>query len=120
MLDLWLPEASVSTRHRRAADASPGALWDAARTIRLQDTRRLGRLVGWRIPGVEGGLTYHELFRTYPFAVLEESEHRLVSGLWGKIWTFAPEYAHPDTPEALAARDQPGKVKVPFAPRGQP
>src|SRR4051812_50225719 len=118
MLDLWLPEASVSTRHRRAADASPGALWDAARTIRLQDTRRLGRLVGWRIPGVEGGLTYHELFRTYPFAVLEESEHRLVSGLCGKIWTFARDYAHLDTPDPLPAGGQPGTGKGPLPPRG--
>jgi hypothetical protein len=120
MLDQWLPEASVSTRHRRVAHASPAELWQAARSIRLRDTRRLGRLVGWRIPGVEGEMTYHELFRTYPFAVLDESEHRLVSGLCGKIWTFARDYPRLQTPGDFAAWEEPGTVKVAFAHWVQP
>ena len=52
---------------------------EAATEIRLAETRRLGRLVGWRIPGVEASQTYHELFRDVPFTVLDESEHGLVS-----------------------------------------
>ena len=115
MLDDWLPDATVLTRHRRAAAAGPGALWAAATQIRLADTRKLGRLVGWRIPGVEGSQTYHELFRDYPFTVLEESEHGLVSGLAGRIWTLTRDYPALDGPEAFAAWDEPGTVRVAFA-----
>jgi hypothetical protein len=115
VLDDWLPDAKVRTRHRRDAAADPGALWAAATQIRLADTRRLGRLVGWRIPGVRGAQTYHELFRSYPFTVLEESEHGLVSGLAGKIWTLARDYPALDGPEAFAAWEQPGTVRVAFA-----
>ena len=114
-LDQWLPEATVTTRHRRAADASPSALWAAATSVRLEETRRLGRLVGWRIPGVEGEQTYHELFRSYPFTVLEESDSHLVSGLCGKIWTLARDYPRLKTPAEFAAFDEPGTVKVAFA-----
>ena len=46
------------------------------RAIRLADTRRLGRLVSWRIPGVHASQTYHELFRAYPFTVLDETRAR--------------------------------------------
>src|SRR4051794_7049137 len=112
MLDGWLPDATVTTRHRRTASASPDALWRAATGIRLDETRRLGRLVGWRIPGAEG--TYHELFRTYPFAVLDEGEHHLVSGLCGRIWTLARDYPQIDC-HAFAEWDQPGTVRVAFA-----
>ena len=115
MLDDWLPDATVRTRHRREAAAEPGALWAAATQIRLADTRRLGRLVGWRIPGVQGAQTYHELFRAYPFTVLEESAHGLVSGLAGKIWTLARDYPALDGPEAFAAWEEPGTVRVAFA-----
>jgi hypothetical protein len=114
MLDQWLPDATVTTRHRRAADASPQDLWAAATRIRLQDTRRLGRMVGWRIPGVEGSMTYHELLRTYPFTVLEESDEHLISGLCGKIWTLARDYPQLDR-QAFADWDEPGTVKVAFA-----
>jgi len=119
MLDRWLPDATVTTRHRRAADASADALWAAARSIRLQETRRLGRLVGWRIPGVEGEQTYHELFRTYPFVVLEEFEHGLVSGLCGRIWTLARDYPRLDA-DSYAEWDEPGTVKVAFAHWAEP
>jgi hypothetical protein len=114
MLDAWLPDATVTTRHRRAAAASPDALWTAAASIRLSDTRRLGRLVGWRIPGVDGSMTYHELFRTYPFTVLEESGEHLVSGLCGKIWTLARDYPELDR-TAFTDWQEPGTVKVAFA-----
>lgn len=112
MLDGWLPEASVKTRHRRTASAPPDALWDAATAIRLEDTRRLGRLVGWRIPGARG--TYHDLFRTYPFTVLDEGEHHLVSGLCGRIWTLARDYPEIDR-AAFTEWEEPGTVRVAFA-----
>ena len=91
-LDQWLPYPVVRTRHQRVAEAEPGELWEIARRIRLEETRRLGKLVGWRIPGVNGQQTYHELFRAYPFCVLEESASSLVSGLCGRIWTLARDY----------------------------
>ena len=62
-LEQWLPKANVRTFHRRTAVADSKALWAEATRIRLADTRRLGKLVGWRIPGVDGSQTYHELFR---------------------------------------------------------
>jgi len=114
VLDDWLPDATVRTHHRRTAAATPDALWTAATSIRLAETRRLGRLVGWRIPGVNPSQTYDELFRAYPFTVLAESEHELVSGLVGRIWTLARDYPELDGPEAFAAWDEPGTVRVAF------
>jgi hypothetical protein len=119
-LDRWLPEATVRSHHGRAADAGRDALWTAASSIRLTDTRRLGRLVGWRIPGAEAAETYHELFRTYPFCVLEESADLLVSGLCGRIWTLARDYPELEGPEAFAAWDEPGTVRLAFAHWVQP
>jgi hypothetical protein len=114
-LDEWLPSASVRTRHRRRAAASPSDLWGAAASIRLADTRRLGRLVRWRIPGLDAGMTYHELFRTYPFCVLDESDDRLVSGLCGKIWTLHRDYPSLSGAEEFASWSEPGTVRVAFA-----
>jgi hypothetical protein len=115
MLDQWLPSASVRTRHRRVARASADDLWQAAREVRLADTRRLGRLVRWRIPGLPAELTYHELFRDYPFCVLDESDHRLISGLAGRIWTFSRDYPSLSGAQEFAAWDEPGTVRVAFA-----
>jgi hypothetical protein len=114
VLDDWLPDATVRTRHHRTAKAAPDTLWAAAAGIRLAETRRLGRLIGWRIPGVQSSQTYHELFRHYPFTVLDESEHRLVSGLVGRIWTLARDYPVLDGPDAFAGWDEPGTVRVAF------
>lgn len=115
VLDDWLPDPVIRSRHRRAAQASPSELWAAATSIRLEETRRLGPLVGWRIPGVRGSSTYHELFRAYPFSVLDESEHGLVSGLCGRIWTLARDYPALDGPDAFSAWDESGTVRVAFA-----
>ena len=113
-LDSWLTGAAVRTVQRRCASAAPDALWAAAGSIRLADTRRLGRMVRWRIPGLDGSLSYHEMFRTYPFVVLEESGCDLVSGLCGRIWTLARDYpALPDA-AAFAGWSEPGTVKVAF------
>lgn len=114
-MDDWLPEYSVRTYHRRAARVPREALWAEAQRIRLADTRRLGRLVSWRIPGVHPEQTYHELFHAYPFTVLDEGPGRLVSGLCGRIWTLARDYPRLDTPEAFAGWDQRGTVRVAFS-----
>jgi hypothetical protein len=114
LLDAWLPDAAVRTHHRRTAPAQPPALWHAATTLRLSETRTLGRLVRWRIPGLARDLTYGELFRAYPFTVLEEGEEHLLAGLCGRIWTPARDYPRLADPEAFAAWDEPGTVRVLF------
>jgi hypothetical protein len=114
-LDTLLPAAAVRTRHRRTAAVSPDALWDAARRIRLADTRALGRLVRWRIPGTPATQTYDGLFRSYPFTVLEEGEHHLVCGLCGRIWTLQRDYPALAGPDDFRTWAQPGTVRVLFA-----
>ncbi len=119
-LDAWLACGQVRTHHRRRARAEPAELWAAASRVRLSDTRTLGRLVRWRIPGLEPRLTYHDLFRAYPFTVLEESGGRLLSGLCGRIWTLARDYPRLDDAAAFTAWDEPGTVRVLFAHWVQP
>jgi hypothetical protein len=113
-LDAWLGSPAVRTLHRRAAACPPESLWEAARDVRLEDTRSLGRLVRWRIPGLARDLTYHDLFRAYPFTVLEEDEHLLVAGLCGRIWTLNRDYPRLDGPDAFRGWDEPGTVRVAF------
>lgn len=114
-LDAWLDRPQVRTHHCRAARADPRTLWTAAGRVRLSDTRTLGRVVRWRIPGLDGDLTYHEMFRAYPFTVLEEGDGRLLSGLCGRIWTLTRDYPRLPDAGAFAAWDQPGTVRVLFA-----
>ncbi len=109
-----MPDPAVRTVQRRSAAASPDALWAAAGEIRLADTRRLGRMVHWRIPDLEGSLRYQELFRSYPFVVLEESDHGLVSGLCGRIWTLARDYPPLAGADEFARWREPGTVRVAF------
>jgi hypothetical protein len=116
-LDDWLGSAAVRTRHRRTAACEPAALWESAKGVRLEDTRSLGRLVRWRIPGLARGLTYHELFRSYPFCVLEEDEHLLVAGLCGRIWTLSRDYPRLSGPDEFRGWDEPGTVRVAFVHR---
>jgi hypothetical protein len=111
LLDAWLPEPAVRTHHRRTG---AGDLWSAANSLPLSETRTLGRLVRWRIPDLSRDLTYGELFRAYPFTVLDEGERHLVAGLCGRIWTLARDYPRLDGPEAFAAWDEPGTVRVLF------
>jgi hypothetical protein len=93
----------------------PEQLWEAARTVRLRDAGMLGRLIGWRIPGTPLGLGFDELFRRPPFAVLEERERMLTSGLVGRIWTLRRDYATLGEPEEFAAWSEPGTARVLFA-----
>jgi hypothetical protein len=105
----------VRAHHRRVARADADTLWRCGESVRVRDTPVLGRAVRWRIPGTPGDLTYGELFRRYPFTVLDEGEHHVVSGLCGRIWTFARDYPDLDGPEAFASWDEPGTVRVAFA-----
>jgi hypothetical protein len=91
-LDIWLDDAPIRVRHRREAAVDEATLWEAARTVRVKDTRVLGRLLRWRIPGTSGSMPYDTLFREPPFAVLHEEEGALVSGLVGRIWTLRRDY----------------------------
>jgi len=119
-LDDWIDRPAIRTHHRRSAATSPGALWDAAREVRLCDTRTLTRLVRWRIPGVSDGQTFTELFSTYPFTLLEEGEMWSLSGLCGQIWTPARDYARLSGPEEFRAWDRRGTVRVLFAHWAEP
>jgi hypothetical protein len=114
-LDAWLGSPVVSTHHRRGAAVDPDRLWQRATEVRLRDTGTLGRLVRWRIPGLAPDLTYHELFRGYPFVVLEEDERLLVAGLCGRIWTLARDYPRLSGPDDFRDWAEPGTVRVAFA-----
>jgi hypothetical protein len=119
-LDAWLPDPAVRVAHRRASPAPPESLWAAARSVRLRDTRVLGRLVRWRIPGLPREGTYDEIFRSPPFVPLEEHPHALVSGLCGRIWTLARDYPTLADPEEFRRWGEPGTARVLFANWVQP
>lgn len=114
-LDAWVANPTIRMHHRHRARADPDALWLAASRVRLRDTRSLGRIVRWRIPGLQPALTYHDLFRREPFTVLEADHRMLISGLVGRIWTVARDYPRLDGPEAFAAWHRRGTARVLFA-----
>lgn len=114
-LDAWLPHPVIRSHHRRASCSAPAPLWAAAASVRLSDTRTLGRLVRWRIPGLAPDLTFRELFRAHPFIVLDEGEHHSVSGLVGRIWTLERDYPRLSSAEEFAAWHAPGTARVLFA-----
>jgi len=114
-LDLWLPNPQVRIHHRRVALADPRRLWEAAGEVRIRDAPRLGRIVRWRIPGTSADEPFRELFQRYPFTVLTEGEHSLVSGLCGRIWTVHRDYPRIAGPEEFLGWAQPGTVRVLFA-----
>lgn len=114
-LDAWLAQPRIRTRHHRAADADPQALWEAAEGLRLRDTRTLGRVVRWRIPGTPAEMTFRDLFRSPPFTLLAEGPRWSISGLVGRIWTLDRDYPRLSGPEEFRAWDEPGTAKVLFA-----
>lgn len=114
-LDAWLPDPVIRTRHQRRAQASDEALWRAAESVRLRDTRTLGRIVRWRIPGTPADTTFRELFARHPFLVLDEGETWSVSGLAGRIWTLDRDYPRLTSAEQFRAWDEPGTARVLFA-----
>jgi hypothetical protein len=111
-LDDWLPDPAVRTHHRRRSSADPDRLWAAANELRLDETHALGRVVRWRIPGLDGRRTFRELLSDYPFCVLDEGEQWSLSGLCGRIWTLHRDYPRLDGPEAFRSWDEPGTVRV--------
>jgi hypothetical protein len=113
-LDAWLPDPQVRTRHELSAAAAPEELWHAAETVRVCEAPLLGRIVRWRIPGTARDLPYRELFRRYPFALLEEGERCSVSGLCGRVWTLSRDYPDIDG-DAFRDWSEPGTVRVLFA-----
>lgn len=113
--DLWLPDPSVRVHHERRSDADPAHFWAAAEQVRLEDTRSLGRLVRWRIPGLREGVTFREVFREYPFLELEGGDTWSISGLAGKIWTLKRDYPRLESPEEFAEWEKRGTVRVLFA-----
>ena len=89
--------------------------------MRLNDTRLLGRLVRWRIPGLPPSLTFDEMFRSPPFLVLDqEADDALVSGLVGRIWTLRRDYPELRDADEFRAWSTPGTARVVFANWVQP
>jgi hypothetical protein len=114
-LDRWLDRPAVRTHHTRSSAAAPDALWRAAQTVRLCDTHVLGRVVHWRLPGTPREATFSEVFRRYPFTVLDDGERCLLSGLCGRVWTLARDYPRLGGADDFAGWDRPGTVRVLFA-----
>jgi hypothetical protein len=114
-LDDWLPSPALRVLHHRESSARPTELWTAAGALRLDDTPVLGRLVRWRIPGLKRGLTFAEMLHTPPFTVLDETEHALVSGLVGRIWTLRRDYPRLRDADAFRHWDQRGTARVAIA-----
>jgi len=110
----------IRTRHRREAQVAPEVLWAAARTVRLDETRTLGRLIGWRIPGTPPHETFVELFAREPFCVLDEGPTHSISGLCGRIWTLRRDYPRLRGPEDFRGWDEPGTARVLFAHWAEP
>jgi hypothetical protein len=113
-LDAWLPDPQIRTRHYRSAHADPEMLWHAAESVRLGDSPALGRIVRWRIPRTGPDARFRNIFRRYPFAVLEEGDLWSVSGMCGRIWTIQRDYPHIGSPQQFRDWDEPGTVRVVF------
>jgi hypothetical protein len=111
-LDTWLPDPAVRVAHCRESRVPPERLWEAAQSVRLRDTRLLGRLVRWRIPGLAPGISFDEMFRQQPFTVLTESDSALVSGLVGRIWTLRRDYPALEDPEEFREWSAAGSARV--------
>jgi hypothetical protein len=115
-LDHWLPSPRVRIAHRRESTVKPDDLWQAARTVGLDDSSLLGRLVRWRIPGLAGDQSFDHLFRHDPFLVLiGDRERSLVSGLVGRIWTLRRDYPRLSDPEQFRQWSERGTARVLFA-----
>jgi len=111
-LDSWLPDPQVRTLHRRSAEADADRLWHAGEAVRLRDAPRLGRAVRWRIPGTPSELSYRDLLRQYPFAVIAEGTRWSVSGMCGRIGTRRRDYPRIEGVDDFLAWGEPGTVRV--------
>ena len=120
-LDAWLPrpgDPHPPPAARRAAGTDE--LWRAAAGVRLDETRTIGRLVQWRIPGTPGDQTFRELCSRYPFRVLDGGDRWLLSGMCGRIWSLARDYPVLADAEAFRGWDARGTVRVLFAHWAEP
>ena len=111
-LDAWLPDPQVRTFHRRSAKAPAEELWHAAESVQVCEARTLGRALRWRIPGTPRDIPFRDVFRRYPFAVLDEGDLWSVSGLCGKIWTLRRDYPRIESADEFLAWDRPDTVRV--------
>jgi hypothetical protein len=114
-LDAWLPDPEITTRHSRTAPVEPDALWAAARRVRLDETRTVGRLVRWRIPDVPPDQSFMGLLTEDPFTLLDEGPQHAISGLCGRIWTLSRDYGDLAGPDDFLAWNEPRTVRVLFA-----
>ena len=114
-LDAWLPEPQITTRHSRAAAVDRDVLWAAARGVRLDQTRTIGRLVRWRIPGVPPDQSFLGLLCDDPITLLDEGPHHTISGLCGRIWTLSRDYGDLAGPDDFLEWSVPRTVRVLFA-----
>ena len=90
---------------------TPQTLWEAAQSVKLSDTRTLGRLVRWRIPDTPASVSFRELFSRYPFTELDVGPTWQLSGLCGSIWTLQRDYPRLSGPEDYEAWDEKGTVQ---------
>lgn len=111
-LDHWLADPAVRTRHRRATDAQPQELWEAAGRVTLAQSHVIGRIARWRIPGLAGDSTFRDTFRSEPFNLLAEGEGWSLSGLCGRIWNRRREFTVLDDPEDFRTWRAPGTARV--------
>ena len=114
-LDAWLSDPQITTCHSRTAAVDPDTLWAAARGVRLDQTRTIGHLVRWRIPGVPPDQSFMGLLCDDPFTLLDEGPHHAISGLCGRIWTLARDYGDLGGPDDFLAWNAPRTVRVLFA-----
>jgi hypothetical protein len=111
-LDAWLPDPQVRGRHRRSARATPEELWRAAQAVTIADAPVLGRAIRWRIPGTPPEMSFRDLLRSYPFAVLAEGDRWSVSGLCGRLWTLRRDYPSLQGPDDFLEWSEPGTTRV--------
>jgi hypothetical protein len=114
-LDRWLDDPEIRTIHRRSAAVDPETLWHAAEEVTIGELPTLGRVVRWRIPGTSADLPLRDLFRRYPFVVLEEGDLWSVSGMAGKVWTLKRDYPRLAGLDDFAAYADAGSVRILFA-----
>ena len=110
-LDRWLPDATVRVTHRREARLRGPAVVRRS-SVRLRDTRALGSLVRWRIPGVAGQPhPYDKLFVLARSRRCTRPEHALLSGLCGRIWTLRRDYPRLAGPDDFLRWSAPGTAE---------
>jgi hypothetical protein len=80
--------------------------------VRLRDAPVLGRAVRWRIPGTSPDLSFRDLFRQYPFAVIAEGARWSVSGMCGRVWTLRRDYPRIEDADDFLAWEEGGTVRV--------